>query len=126
MFDQFEPSERYFRYLMISWITFSAWAIVLQSLFRKRLAAITSWNYSPGWQTEIALWNVGAVVLLALSLIAKNQIAHITVPVICVWSTLFGINHLIAYVRTSARGHLNAAILNLGAVVWAAVILFTT
>jgi hypothetical protein len=123
MFDQLEPTERHFRYLMISWISFSAWAVILQTLLQKRIIAVTSWSYSPGWQREIGLWNVGAVLLLALSLASREPIAHITIPVICLWSTLFGTNHLVAYLRSGAHGHLNAAILNFAAPAWAAIVL---
>jgi hypothetical protein len=122
MFDQFEPQERHFRYLMISWTFFSFWAVILQTFFQKKLIEITSWNYSAGWQREIGLWNIGAVVLLALSLNSPTPIAHVTIPVICTWSILFGTNHLLAYFKTRAHGHLSASFLNFLAVVWAIII----
>ncbi len=122
MFEQFEPQERQFRYLMISWTFFSSWAVILQTFFQKKMSSITSWNYVAGWQREIGLWNIGAVVLLILSLNSPNPIAHITIPVICTWSILFGINHLFAYFKTKAHGHLSACALNFLAVVWAVII----
>jgi hypothetical protein len=122
MFDQFEPQERHFRYLMISWTFFSFWAVILQTFFQKKLSAMTSWNYVAGWQREIGLWNIGAVVLLILSLNSSTPIAHVTIPVICTWSLLFGTNHLLAYFKTRAHGHLSASFLNFAAVVWAIII----
>lgn len=83
---------------------------------------MTSWNYVAGWQREIGLWNIGAVILLVLSLNSTSPIAHITIPVICTWSILFGINHLVAYLKTRAHGHLSACVLNFGAVAWALII----
>jgi hypothetical protein len=122
MFEQFDPQERHFRYLMISWIFFSTWAAIIQIFFQKKLASITSWAHTAGWQREIGLWNIGAVVLLALCLNSPTPIAHIAIPVVCTWSILFGINHLVAYFKTRAHGNLSACALNFGAVVWAIII----
>ncbi|HAZ14646.1 MAG: hypothetical protein A2X86_06160 [Bdellovibrionales bacterium GWA2_49_15] len=108
---------------MISWACFSTWAALLQTFLPQRLIEITSWNYAVGWQREIGLWNIGAVLLLLLCLLSSQPTANIAIPVICTWSGLFGVNHLFAYVTTKAHGHLRAFILNIAADVWALMIL---
>lgn len=125
MFNEFAPQERHFRYLMISWLFFSTWAAIIQLFFQKRLSSITSWGHSPGWQREIGLWNIGAIIFLIFSLNSAQPIAHITIPVIYIWSLFFGINHFVSFLRSRSQGHLSAFILNIGAVIWATIIFLT-
>lgn len=113
--------EEQFRILSVVWMLFSIWAVILQTLLQKRIVKITSWNLSPGWQREIGLWNVGAVALISLHLLQRAPVSPILIPVLLVWSGLFGTNHLVGYLKDrKAKGHFGGFLMNLLPFVWSA------
>ncbi len=119
-----ENQEWHFKVLSIVWMLFSIWAVILQTLLQEKIVKMTTWNHSAGWQREIGLWNVGAVVLVALHLVLKITVTPILVPVLLVWSGLFGVNHFVAYLKDKkAGGHLSGFIMNLFPFIWSAVII---
>ena len=62
--------------------------------------AFTSWGGAAGWQREIALWNVGLIAAIALSLLKKDaalmRLMVLQSTVLC-WA--LGLNHLVALVQ---------------------------
>ncbi|MEW6778211.1 MAG: hypothetical protein AB1405_18080 [Bdellovibrionota bacterium] len=117
--------EWHFRIWAGVWMLFSAWAAVLQIFLQERMNEVTAWGLSPGWQREIGLWNVGAVVLIFRSLRSKEPGVWLAVPVLLVWSALFGFNHLLAFLHApGAQGHLVGFAMNLAPIIWAVAIWF--
>ena len=119
-----DNQEWHFKILSIVWMLFSVWAVILQTLLQEKIVKITTWNQSTGWQREIGLWNLGAVVLVAMHLALQVAVTSILVPVLLVWSGLFGVNHFVAYLKNKkAGGHLSGFIMNLFPFIWSAVII---
>jgi hypothetical protein len=86
------------------WITGFALAAVLQGVFRRRFAQGSAWGYSPGWQREIAVWNVGTLVTAAGLAGLGPDADRAQVRGFAVLSTLFGLNHLVAAWRSPRSG----------------------
>ena len=63
------------------------------------------WNFSKGWQTEIALWNVGIDIGIVVTLLKRNieyaKILSIVSLSLCI---LLGGHHLI-YALTATNGN---------------------
>ncbi|MBN7560195.1 hypothetical protein [Mycobacteroides abscessus] len=85
------------------WLLGSAVALVIQGLFRRGFAKGTDWGYNGGWQREIAVWNLGTIVAGTSLLRMGEQAARAQVRGYAVLSTLFGINHLVAALRSRRR-----------------------
>jgi hypothetical protein len=104
--------------LVILWICGFAFAIVGQSVLQTIFASETYWGLNAGWQNEIALWNVGMVLVLLGVLLSKKGIEPYVIPGLTVLSLGFGINHLVAIIQSGIlpRGHLLFVLLNFGAV----------
>ena len=75
-------------------------ALVWQALWPGLGGVFTSWGSAPGWQREIALWNVGLVAAIALALIKRDRalmrLMTLQSNILC-W--LLGLNHLAALIR---------------------------
>lgn len=73
-------------------------SFVIQTIFQKIVAGdMSTWGGNPGWQREIALWNVGCAIVSLASLRQKTSSAAI--PVVLGFTALFlclGTNHLFA------------------------------
>jgi len=71
------------------------WQLFIPSMGQK----FTSWGSSIGWQREIALWNIGIITVILLTLIKKNEsymkLVTLQATVLC-W--VLGINHLISFI----------------------------
>jgi len=83
----------YLVFMLIACIGAFIWQFCLPYLGGK----FTSWGNNVGWQREIALWNIGIICVIILTLIKKNieymKILTVQSTVLC-W--LLGINHLIS------------------------------
>jgi KinB signaling pathway activation protein len=94
------------RLLVNLWLVGFLFAILLQTIAKKRLASNTSWGFAPGWQREIAFWNIGIVALI-VSLRVSFPTADATIlPALALLSLLLGANHLVAALKDRAKmGH---------------------
>ena len=73
----------------------------------------TAWGLAPGWQREIAFWNIGLVVVIAGVLWSKDPTSiRAVVTAVVVLTGLLGTNHLLA-----ARSNRNAWLHRVGAIV---------
>lgn len=72
-------------------------AFVEQAFLQGFISRNTAWGLAPGWQREIAFWNVGLGVLIAAALWARDPACiRIVVTAIVVLTALLGTNHLLA------------------------------
>jgi hypothetical protein len=73
-------------------------SFIIQTVFQKSLAGDMSlWGSNPGWQREIAFWNVGCAIISLLQL--KYSINRTAFPALLGFTILFillGTNHLFA------------------------------
>jgi hypothetical protein len=79
-----------------------AGSAAIQGLAPRWIAAGSAWPESLGWQREIAIWNVGTLVLIA----GLRDEPAAEVPLIrgfVVLSGCFAFNHAIALVRSPGR-----------------------
>jgi hypothetical protein len=88
------------------WLLGFVTATGLQILIPGVLASRTSWGFAPGWQREIALWNI-AIIVLILVLRSSLPSADVTIlPVLALLSLMLGTNHLIAGIKAPGKtGH---------------------
>jgi hypothetical protein len=89
-------------------------SFVIQTVFQFLGAQKSVWGGNPGWQREIAFWNVGAAVTVFLTLRAGD--ARLAIPVAAGCTVLFfllGTNHLFAFLENpSAQFHWPPLVLN--------------
>ena len=68
--------------------------------------AFTSWGTAPGWQREIALWNVGLIAAIAAALLKRSEgllrLMTLQSAVLCL---CLGCNHLLALVQDFSWEH---------------------
>ncbi len=88
---------------LLWWLDFSITAGLAHSLAARRLAARSSWNYSPGWQREIALWNVGLTTAMLRTYLHPTEPTALTLAhSLRVLSIALGLNH-VASLRNRPR-----------------------
>lgn len=86
------------------WLAGFSGAAVIQGLFPKRFSETTAWGHNPGWQREIAVWNIGMIV--AASLTKRSDPERALLLGFAVLAAMLGTNHLNAAVRSpSAVGN---------------------
>ena len=101
-------------------------AIVLQTITQSRLAAVCSWGLAPGWQREIAFWNIAIVALIFFLRASVPSADSAILPALALLSLMLGANHLIAAIRHPAKiGHWAGASGNLLGVVLYGIFLLT-
>jgi hypothetical protein len=85
------------------------------------------WGVNPGWQREIAFWNVGAAIIVLLTLRFGEARAAIAVVTGCtVLFLLLGTNHLVAvFSNPRAQFHWPPLALNYIGLIFGAWILLT-
>jgi hypothetical protein len=91
--------ERWYRYFVWWWIFAFIGASFLQFYSPEMVASHTIWGYAPGWQHEIAIWNVFAIMVLIGVLRARIPLGKTVIPATCVLFTLLATNHLLAVVQ---------------------------
>jgi len=85
-------------FLIICLVAFVA-AFLVQTVFQFLGAEKSVWGGNPGWQREIAFWNVGLAIIVFLTLRLNEQRPATAVAVGCtVLFFLLGTNHLFAYI----------------------------
>lgn len=86
------------------WIAGFSLAAVLQGVFGRQFAGGAAWGRNAGWQREIAVWNVGTLVTAAGLAGLGPEADRAQVRGFAVLSTLFGLNHLVAALRSPRSG----------------------
>jgi hypothetical protein len=88
------------------WLAGFVVATILQTLLQKQLASKTSWGFAPGWQREIALWNIGITALVLSLRTAFPAPDAAILPALAWLSLLLGANHLISAIKEPKKiGH---------------------
>jgi len=100
------------------WVLGFAVSMVIQSFFQNDFAAQTHWGTSHGWQTEIAIWNLGMIFVLLPLLKDEIKIRN-ALPGLFILSLFFAINHASAFIKgeLSKAGNLAGVGFNVAAVV---------
>lgn len=86
-------------------------SLVAQSFFQSSFGKNSIWGVNRGWQNEIAVWNVFAVLIL-VSLIHRKVQSDLAVYALAVLSLGFALNHLFAFSREKKISHLQGALAN--------------
>lgn len=106
--------EKYLFYYLLLFLLMSVGAFVWQVFFPDIAKNFSVWGLSRGWQTEIALWNVGIDVGIVITLFKRNveyaKILSIVSLLLCI---MLGGHHLI-YALTVTNG--NTALHWMGAI----------
>lgn len=98
--------EKYYRILVIIWSIVSLWAAFTHSLFPMIISNSWNWGFDKGMQSEIAIWNIGYLVITIQAFRMNAMISKLIVPGIVTLSTLFALNH-------AAFSNWNGVLLNL-------------
>ena len=100
-------------FLIICLVAFCS-AFLVQTAFQYLGAERSVWGGNPGWQREIAFWNVGAAIIVFLTLRLRDPRLATAVATGCtVLFFLLGTNHLFAFVADpSAQFHWPPLVLN--------------
>ncbi|MGO3325113.1 hypothetical protein [Gordonia sp. (in: high G+C Gram-positive bacteria)] len=81
---------------VLAWLMGSSGAMILQAGFARRFARHTSWGFNSGWQREIAVWNLGAIVAGVGAVGQGSNAARAQLRGLVVLSALFSLNHAVA------------------------------
>lgn len=96
--------ENYLFFYLILFLLMSAGAFVWQIFFPSIAENFSVWGFNRGWQTEIALWNLGVDIGISITLIKRNieyaKILSIISVFLCI---MLGGHHLI-YALTATNG----------------------
>ena len=100
-------------FLIICLVAFLS-AFLVQTVFQFLGAGRSVWGGNPGWQREIAVWNVGAAIIVFLTLRLNEQRPAMAVATGCtVLFFLLGTNHLFAFLANPrAQFHWPPLVLN--------------
>lgn len=100
-------------------------AFIEQAFLPRVLSRGSDWGFTPGWQREIAFWNVGlAVVIVGVLWVGDPDSIRVVVTAVVVLTTLLGTNHLrAALANRSAWVHRVGAAVNYLAVVAGVIVL---
>lgn len=97
--------EKYLFFYLFLFLLMTAGAFTWQVFFPDIAENYSVWGLSRGWQTEIALWNVGIDVGIVITLIQRNiEYAKILTMISLVLCILLGGHHLI-YALTAVNGN---------------------
>ena len=79
-------------------------SLVIQTVFQKMVAGdMSTWGFAPGWQREIAFWNIGCA-LVAIGSLRLKATAD-AMPIVLGFTVLFlalGTNHAFALFQDPA------------------------
>lgn len=96
--------EKYLYYYLVLFLLMTVGAFAWQIFFPGIADTQSLWRSSRGWQTEIALWNVGIDVGIGIALLKRNvEYAKILTVVSTVLCVLLGGHHLV-YALTAGDG----------------------
>jgi Flp pilus assembly pilin Flp len=98
--------EKYLYFYLFLFLLMTLGAFVWQMFFPNVADAFSVWRMSRGWQTEIALWNVGIDMGIVITLTKHNiEYAKILTLISVVLCILLGGHHLI-YALTTTNGNI--------------------
>lgn len=101
-------------FLIVCLVAFCA-SFIVQTLFQGILGGDRSvWGGNPGWQREIAFWNVGMAIIVLQALRSTDECLVLAVVRGCtVLFLLLGLNHAIAFAESpGAQFHWPPLVLN--------------
>jgi hypothetical protein len=101
-------------FLIICLVAFCS-AFVVQTVFQSLWGAeLSVWGGNPGWQREIAFWNIGCAIIVFLTLrLADSRLAMAVATGCTVLFFLLGTNHLFAFISNpQAQFHWPPLVLN--------------
>ncbi len=75
--------------------------IVVQGAFQTLLGEGSHWGVNNGWQTEIAIWNLGMAAVLLCIVRSKKNIERDIIPGLILLFMLLGINHLVPLIKST-------------------------
>lgn len=112
--------------LIILWMIGFSGSFIIQTIFQRWFAKNSYWGANKGWQNEIAIWNLGVIIMLAGLLRSNFNVESYVLPGLAVLSTCFGINHAVALTHSSASiSNWAGAIMNaLGVVAYGLFVIF--
>lgn len=88
--------ERFLFYYLWLFLLMTVGAFVWQMFFPGIAESMSVWGISKGWQTEIALWNVGIDIGIILTLVKRNvEYAKVLTIISLSLCILLGGHHLI-------------------------------
>jgi len=91
-------TKNYKFYLYLMLLVYSG-ALFWQLLLPQLAISLTTWGSNIYWQREIALWNIGMIVLIIISLKSNNTILKwITTLQSTILCIVLGLNHLVSLV----------------------------
>ncbi len=97
--------EKYLFLYLLLFLLMTAGAFIWQIFFPEVAQKYSVWGLSQGWQTEIALWNVGIDIGIVTTLIKRNiEYAKILTIISISLCLLLGGHHLI-YALTATTGN---------------------
>ena len=97
--------EKYLYFYLVLFLLMTIGAFIWQMFFPDIAGKFSVWNFSRGWQTEIALWNVGIDIGIAITLIKRNvEYAKILTIIAVSLCIMLGGHHFI-YVLTANSGN---------------------
>ena len=84
-----------------------------------QLGAASAWGVAPGWQREIAFWDLAMYIVIARTLRANDAIGGRTVAIaLVVLQLLVATNHAAAAIQSQAMLNVIMAAVNYGCVVF--------
>ena len=95
-----------------------------QLAFPARVAAASAWGNAPGWQREIAFWDLAMYIVIARTLRANDPVGGRTVAIaLVVLQLAVATNHAVAGIQSHAMLNLIMCAVNYGCVVFGALAL---
>jgi len=89
-----------------------------------RLGAASAWGFAPGWQREIAFWDLAMCIVIARTLRANDAVAGRTVAIaLVVLQLVVATNHAAAAIQSHAMLNVVMSVVNSSCVVFGALAL---
>jgi len=89
-----------------------------------QLGAASAWGFAPGWQREIAFWDLAMYIVIARTLRANDAVSGRTVAIaLVVLQLVVATNHATAAVQSHATLNVMMAVINYFCVVFGALAL---
>ena len=85
------------------WLIGFVVGFVVQTFIQAPFARTTNWGYSDGWQSEIAIWNVGMILVILFLQHKAKFYKKLLIASLTVLSFLLGTNHFIVAVSNPTK-----------------------
>jgi 8-oxo-dGTP diphosphatase len=97
---RFSGVSRMWKWPVLLWLGGFIVSLILQTVGQHWFGNLTSWGFNSGWQLEIAVWNLGLILLL-LGLIRQSQALQAIIPGLTTLSLCLALNHWVALERVT-------------------------